>query len=431
MCLLYLAGGVFATGSNGVFEIHTPRCAGTNSDFMNKLISTLQALTSKKERTIIGLMSGTSLDGLDIALCKVSGTGADTSARVEAFSTAAYDPETLRLLRAIAFRDAISQTDLAIANDYLGRLYARLITDAISKWGLQATSIDAIASHGQTVFHAPSRLHGRPGYPNATLQIVDGDHIAWHTGILTVSDFRQKHVAAGGEGAPLAACGDWLLYSKPGVNRIMLNIGGIANFTWLPGHDTGNAPLSLDTGPGNTLIDAVVREYFQPLRYDEDGRIGESGHIQNDLLTTLKQHPYFRKDPPKTCGPEDFDIDFIRRSAEQTGPVTPADLVATLTALTAETIAAAIKAYTSPGGQNELLVSGGGVHNRFLISLLSGLLPDYRVASTSELGLDPDSKEALIFAVLANETLAGEGVPFGDHNSGMKKLSLGKICLPW
>lgn len=398
---------------------------------MNKLISTLQALSEKKERTIIGLMSGTSIDGLDIALCKISASGTDTSARVEAFTTAAYDHETLRLLRSIAFRDAISQTDLAIANDYLGRLYARFINDAISRWGLQASSVDAIASHGQTVFHAPSRLHGRPGYPNATLQIVDGDHIAWHTGILTVSDFRQKHVAAGGEGAPLAACGDWLLYSKPGVNRIMLNIGGIANFTWLPGHDTGRAPLSFDTGPGNTLIDAAIREYYQPMSYDEGGKIGESGHIHEELLATLKKHPYFRKDPPKTCGPEDFDLDFIKRSAEQSELVKPADLVATLTALTAETIAAAIKAYTSPGRQNELLVSGGGVHNRFLISLLSDLLPEYRVESTSEMGIDPDSKEALIFAVLANETLAGEGVPFGDQNSGMIKLSLGKICLPW
>jgi len=398
---------------------------------MNKLISTLQTLTSKKERTIIGLMSGTSIDGLDIALCKIRGSGAGTEARVEAFTSMGYDSETLRLLRAIAFRDAISQTDLAIANDYLGRLYARFIMNAITGWGLQSSSVDAIASHGQTVFHAPTRLHGRPGYPNATLQIVDGDHIAWHTGILTVCDFRQKHVAAGGEGAPLAAYGDWLLFSKPGVNRVMLNIGGIANFTWLPGRETGSAPFSLDTGPGNTLIDAAIREHFSPMTYDEGGRIGTSGLVHNDLLGILKQHPYFRKEPPKTCGPEDFDLDFIKRSVQKSGPVSPADLVATLTAFTAETIAATVKAYTSPGEVNELHVSGGGVHNRFLMSLLTGLLPGYKVASSSEIGLDPDSKEALIFAVLANETLVGEGVPFEVQGAGMRKLSLGKICLPW
>jgi anhydro-N-acetylmuramic acid kinase len=398
---------------------------------MNKLISTLQALSSKKERAIIGLMSGTSLDGLDIALCKISGSGPATEARVEAFTSVSYDSETLRLLRAVAFRDAISQIDLAIANDYLGRLYARFILEAISNWGLQVSSIDAIASHGQTVFHAPSRLHGRPGYPNATLQIVDGDHIAWQTGILTVCDFRQKHVAAGGEGAPLAACGDWLLYSKPGVNRIMLNIGGIANFTWLPGRESGNAPFSMDTGPGNTLIDAAIREFFPPLNFDEGGRIGASGNISNELLSILKQHQYFRENPPKTCGPEDFDPAFIKKSVQESEGVSPADLVATLTALTAETIAASVKAYTSPGEVNELLVSGGGVHNQFLMALLAGLLPGYKVTSSADIGLDPDSKEALIFAVLANETLVGEGVPFQAEGTSAKKLSLGKICTPW
>jgi anhydro-N-acetylmuramic acid kinase len=398
---------------------------------MNKLIRKFQEIAAREERTIIGLMSGTSIDGLDIALCKISGSGSQTRARVEEFTSVKYDAETLRLLRAVAFRETISQTDLAIANDYLGRLYARQILEAITGWGLVSAEIDAIASHGQTVFHAPFRLHGRQGYPNATLQIVDGDHIAYHTGIVTVCDFRQKHVAAGGEGAPLAAYGDYLLYSKPGINRIMLNIGGIANFTWLPGEDQGKAPFSLDTGPGNTLIDAAVRSAFPDMTFDEGGQIGSAGSIRSDLLIRLKQHPYFRKDPPKTCGPEDFDLNFIRDCTKDLNVISAQDLIATLTAFTAGTISAAVKSYTSPGDVNELLVSGGGVHNQYLMKLLQESLPDYHVFSSGEIGLDPDSKEALIFAVLANETITGEGIPFHQSGTKITNLSLGKICLPW
>jgi anhydro-N-acetylmuramic acid kinase len=423
---------------------------------MNKLIKHFERIAGRQERTIVGLMSGTSIDGLDIALCRIRGTGTGTQARVDAFRSTAYDDATLQLLRSIAFLDRISQTDLAIANDYLGRLYARYILEALAGWGIDPGDVDAIASHGQTVFHAPSRLHGRPAYPNATLQIVDGDHIALHTGILTVCDFRQKHVAAGGEGAPLAAYGDWLLFSEPGVNRIMLNIGGIANYTWLPGDtslsgtaseqrahasemapaststpNSSSAPFSLDTGPGNTLIDAVVRKYYPGREFDESGHIGASGTVHDALLRRLKTHPYFKKEPPKTCGPEDFDLPFVERSLEGFGGIAPADLVATLTALTSDTIAAAVRAWTSPGSRNQLFISGGGVHNRFLCNRLAEALPEYRVAPSSEMGLDPDSKEALIFAVLANETLCGGGIPFDEKNGELRKLALGKICLPW
>ncbi|TAF02942.1 MAG: anhydro-N-acetylmuramic acid kinase, partial [Runella slithyformis] len=217
---------------------------------MNSNLTKLFEIASKRERRIIGLMSGTSMDGLDVALCKISGSGPTTHVVLEYFDTVSFSEEIKTEVRQIFAKKQIDFQHLTLLNAWLGRLHGQLVLQCLEKWGVLPADIDAVASHGQTVFHAPKILHQLPKYPNATLQIGDGDHVAVTTGIMTVSDFRQKHVAAGGEGAPLAVYGDYFIFSKAGQNRIMLNLGGIANFTYLPGNLDANEVFVTDTGPG-------------------------------------------------------------------------------------------------------------------------------------------------------------------------------------
>jgi anhydro-N-acetylmuramic acid kinase len=315
----------------------------------------------------------------------------------------------------------------------------------LAKWQISPQEIDAIASHGQTVFHAPKILHGIEKFPNATLQIGDGDHLAVTTGIITLSDFRQKHCAAGGEGAPLAVYGDYLIFSKKGEDRILLNMGGIANFTFLSGNLDANEVFATDTGTGNTLIDAFTRKYFgKP--YDEGAEIAKSGKINKALLEVLKEDEFFKKPFPKTTGPELFSENYVKTAQEksQTTDISPQDLIATLTRFSAETIAEAILEIRNQelGIRNlnfrtsnikhqtsNIYSSGGGVHNPLIMSYLRELLPDFEFRKTDDLGISGDAKEAVLFATLANEALAGGRTNFGNRQ-GVPSVSMGKISFP-
>jgi anhydro-N-acetylmuramic acid kinase len=292
-----------------------------------------------------------------------------------------------------------------------------------------------IASHGQTVFHAPKILHGLEKFPNATLQIGDGDHIAVKTGIITFSDFRQKHCAAGGEGAPLAVYGDYLIFSKKGEDRILLNMGGIANFTYLAGNLDANEVFATDTGTGNTLIDAYVKKHFN-LPYDEDAKIASRGNINQELLKALKDNEFFSKPFPKTTGPELFNLEYLSNAQKQskTENLSHEDILATLCRFSAETIAEAIshlsKTIINPFlGVGGIYGSGGGVHNPLIMSYLRELLPNYVFKKTDELGIEGDAKEAVLFATLANEAVAGGRTDFGSRK-GVPSVSMGKISFP-
>jgi anhydro-N-acetylmuramic acid kinase len=304
-----------------------------------------------------------------------------------------------------------------------------MILECLSEWSISTSEIDLIASHGQTVFHAPQKQHGIAGFPNATLQIGDGDHIAVKTGIITVSDFRQKHIAAGGEGAPLAVYGDYFLFSQKGESRILLNMGGIANFTFLPGSLDASAVFTTDTGPGNTLIDALARQHFgEP--YDENGSIAASGAIDEALLKALKDAPFFEHPFPKTTGPEVFSADYVANAMRLSGrnAMEPRDLIATLTQFSAETISEAIRNATQAGEVFEVYASGGGAHNPTLMNAIGGLL-GRNIRLIDELGVSGDAKEAVLFAVLANEAVAGEALYFGKKK-GVPGVSMGKISFP-
>ncbi len=397
----------------------------------------LNAIARKRTRLIIGLMSGTSLDGLDVALCAFTGSGQRTRVKVLQFETLAYEEAFKSEIRRVFAKKDIEFQHLVLLNELIAERHAALVNQCLKKWDIRPEEVDLLASHGQTVFHAPKVFHGLPNYPNATLQIGDGDHLAVRTGIITLSDFRQKHIAAGGEGAPLALYGDYFLFSKKGEDRFLLNIGGIANFTYLPGNQDSTKAFATDTGPGNTLLDAFAREHFG-VPYDEDARLAANGRVDERLLEILKSEPFFAKPLPKTIGPELFSLEWVKAAIAQLpkGNPNPFDVMATLTQLTADTIIAAMLSVevTSPtqeevSPQRGLYLSGGGAHNPLLINTLKERLKDFKIAPMKKLGIDGDAKEAVLFAVLANETVAGrvgEGLVLG----GVPLVGMGKVCFP-
>ncbi|KUJ62006.1 anhydro-N-acetylmuramic acid kinase [Flavobacteriaceae bacterium CRH] len=401
---------------------------------MNKNITTLYQIAQKETRKIIGLMSGTSLDGLDIALCAISGAGENTAVKILEFETINYTETVKTEIRKVFAQKTIDFQHFALLNEWIGILHANMVNDCLQKWDIPAQEIDLIASHGQTVLHAPKFLHQQEKFPNATLQIGDGDHIAVKTGIITLSDFRQKHVAAGGEGAPLAVYGDYILFSKKGENRIMLNMGGIANFTYLPASLKAEEVFVTDTGTANTLIDIFTKHYFPEKSYDKDAEIAQKGTINTQLLSELKNDAFFRKSFPKTIGQELFNFDFVQNVLSKTNleNISAPDLLATLTRLSAETIAEAIQ-FVVKNGSNQhedfkIYMSGGGTNNPLLVKYLKELLP-FEFYKSDDLGILSDAKEAVLFAILANETVAGGDYNFGT-NKGIPSVTMGKISFP-
>jgi anhydro-N-acetylmuramic acid kinase len=390
---------------------------------VNPLLVRLGSLAQKPSRRIIGLMSGTSLDGLDVALCCCEGHGPALRTTLEQFATIPYSEELRARLRAIS-QPTVALQDLTILHADVARHHAALVLDCLRTWQISPADVDLIASHGQTIWHAPRHQHQQAAFPHhATLQIGDGDHLATLTGIITVADFRQKHVAHGFEGAPLAGYADQLLFSSLTENRLLLNLGGIANFTYLPAQSGSDLSITTDTGPGNTLLDAVTRRRFPGQQFDENGAIAASGTVHPGLLAELVAHPFFAASLPKTTGPELFGTDYLDAAQRRTGTPTlsPADVLATLVELSATGVALAaqqcLAAATLAGAA--CYVSGGGSHNATLLAALQRHLPTVRFAPIDALGIPADAKEAVLFAVLANETVAGSPA-----------ISLGKICLP-
>ena len=401
---------------------------------MNKNIESLYNIARKPVRKIIGLMSGTSLDGLDIALCEISGSGEDTNVKVTHFETSDYSEDIKKEIRTVFAKKNIDFQHLALLNEWIGLLHAQKINEALHKWDLKSSEIDIIASHGQTVMHIPKTQHKIDKFPNATLQIGDGDHIAVKTGIITISDFRQKHLAAGGEGAPLAVYGDYFLFGKKGENRIMLNLGGIANFTYLPSTMNSENVFVTDTGTGNTLIDAFTRLHFPEMSYDKAAATAKKGQVAQSLLSQLKSGLFFKTAFPKTTGPELFNIEYVQKAIAESNneDISISDLLATLTRFSAETITEAIEYPIKNSGLNisqfTVYVSGGGMHIPLLIDYLNEVLP-CKFKKTKKKKKKGDAKEAVLFAVLANETLSGGEADF-EKRKGVPSISMGKISFP-
>ncbi len=353
---------------------------------------------------IIGLMSGTSADGIDVALCDVSGQPPQLEAQILATHIEPY-PRELRQRILDACQPETSRVDaICQLNFELAEFFASAILTLLERSNLSANDVDLIGSHGQTIWHNVVN-----GQVTATLQITSASVIAERTGITTLSNFRERDVAAGGQGAPLTGYADWLLLRHPQHWRAIQNIGGMGNVTFLPPlSDTSSQPLAFDTGPGNALIDIAVGLLSDGAQtYDPGGQMAAGGQIDEDWLDTLLRHPYYDEALPKTTGRELFGTEMARQMVaygQQRG-LSPADILATITMLTATSIARGYEQF-APQPVAEVILGGGGRHNQTLVKLLETML-QIPVRSHEDIGLDSDFKEALVFAILAHETWHG------------------------
>ncbi|TDY00452.1 anhydro-N-acetylmuramic acid kinase [Thiohalophilus thiocyanatoxydans] len=341
----------------------------------------------------IGLMSGTSLDGIDAALL-------DLRQRPHLLAQHSHPlPDPLRQQLYQLQTPGENELSTMMRLDVeLGRLFAEAVHALLAKADKRAGEIAAIGSHGQTLRHYPD------GPTPSTLQIGDPNLIAELTGITTVADLRRRDLAAGGQGAPLVPAFHAAMFHRDGSNRAILNLGGIANLTLLPA-DNQAAVTGFDTGPGNGLLDSWIARHQQQ-RYDRDGEWAASGHVHPGLLERLLHDPYFARPPPKSTGREYFNLNWLQPALEPFADLAPRDVQATLCELSARSIAEALQAAMDP--VEEVLICGGGIHNRALYQRLEALLTPARLASTAEAGLDPDWVEAAAFAWLAKQTLAGD-----------------------
>jgi anhydro-N-acetylmuramic acid kinase len=396
---------------------------------MHSHIKKLYQLSNKPYRFIIGLMSGTSLDGLDIALCKITRAGTDTQIKVVAFDTLEYDETYRQNIRQVFSKRQGDIQHLTLMNAWVGRLHGAMVNRFIQDRGLKTADIDCIASHGQTIYHSPLDHHQIADLPNATLQIGDGDHIAQTTGITTLSDFRQKHIAAGGQGAPLVMYGDYLMFSSKIENRVMLNIGGIANLTYLPKSRDINQTFSTDIGPGNTMMDSLAYTIDASQPFDKDASIASAGVINKPLLKALHTHSFFAQSFPKTTGPELFNLDYLRQAkhSAKCENLNIHDCMATLNYFSAEVICQSIQRCSATVDDISVYISGGGIHNPLLVNNIQEIIPSLSIKTTDNLGINPDAKEAVLFALLANECLAGSSQTFQNSKANLPNVSMGKI----
>jgi anhydro-N-acetylmuramic acid kinase len=347
---------------------------------------------------VAGLISGTSVDGIDVAVVDI-GDGID----VVATATVPYPPEVRAAILSVSNTTTHTAT-IARLNFLLGELFA----EALEKSGVPLETIELIGSHGQTIFHEgePVEFLGRE--IASTMQIGEAAVIAERTGIETIADFRPSDIAAGGKGAPLVPFLDYQLFRHPERARIALNIGGIANITVLPAGEKPNDVLAFDTGPGNMVMDALAPPF------DRDGERARAGKVNSVLLDRLLTDSYYRREPPKSCGREQYGAEFVRETGID---------IATATELTARTIALAIQRYPAT---REMIVSGGGAHNRYLMERLAALVRP-RVTTTTEFGIGVDTKEAILFALLAYQTFNARPGNLPSATGARKPVILGKI----
>lgn len=387
------------------------------------LLAELCALRNRPARRVVGLISGTSADGVDAALCLIQGAGASTSVELVAFDTIPLDPELKH--RIWNLPDGPAQNICAL-NFLLGEAFAQAALAVIARAGLEPREVDLIGSHGQTARHQPPG--GGEEVPS-TLQIGEAAVIAERTGLPVICDFRVADVAAGGHGAPLIPLVDHLLFHDPARPRALLNLGGIGNVSVLRG--ALDEVLAFDTGPANMALDAVARAASGGVQsFDRDGGLAARGAIDRALLEELLAHPYFALPPPKSTGRETFGRGFVYPLLDRCADRLH-DLMATLAELTVESIGRAFERFVLPAGPiAELLVSGGGVHNRHLMERLRARLAPIPVRSLAEAGMDPDAKEAIGFAVLANETLHSHQGNIARATGARGPRVLGKIALP-
>jgi anhydro-N-acetylmuramic acid kinase len=339
-------------------------------------------------------MSGTSLDGIDVAIVDISGKKIDC----RAFHSVPY-PKAVREALLSVSNNITHTATISRLNFLLGALYADAIHETCRRCRVKLGTIELCGLHGQTIFHEGQPVEYLGMRVASTLQIGEAAVVAERTGIRTISNFRERDIAAGGRGAPLVPYVDYLLFRHRRIGRVALNIGGIANITVIPAGAKPADIIAFDTGPGNMIIDTLVAHKTQGRqRYDRNGRIARVAKVHPRMLEAMLSDPYFALDPPKSAGREQFGHEFASGLIATGLPLD--DLIATATEFTAQSIARAIERYKKI---SEVIASGGGIHNRQIMRRLGELLPLLKISTTADHGIDPDAKEAIAFAVLAHE----------------------------
>ena len=394
-------------------------------------IENLISLRKKKSRNVIGLMSGTSCDGIDACLVKIIGNGLSTKVDIIGFETYPYSNEIRELIFKASRKETGTVDKICQLNFTLGKLFADAAVQIAGKVSVPLSEIDIVGSHGQTIYHISSLKEKNDKEVRSTLQIGEPSVIARDTGVTTVSDFRTSDIAAGGEGAPLAPYVDYILFGRDGIGRAIQNIGGISNITFLPADSDINKIIAFDNGPGNMIIDRFAEIITEGrLPYDKNGELASKGKLNQDLLERLCAHPYLSKPPPKSTGREDFGIQFsddLYKELREDN-IDVHDAIVTITAFTAKSIADSYRKFILPYWKiEEVIISGGGTRNPVLTQFLEDYLVDITISEVDDFGIPSDAKEALAFAILANETICGNPGNIPSATGADESVILGKI----
>lgn len=392
---------------------------------MEKLIR----LWQKPSRLVIGMMSGTSADGVDAALCRIHGNGLATKVELVSFVYLPFDDAVRERILALAGGHTGGSHELLMLSQLLGVLYRDACMTLCEKAGIQPQDVDLIGSHGQTLWHVPVAEDYLGHSLRGTLQMGDPSYMNEMFGCPVISDFRVRDMAAGGLGAPLVPYSEFLLYRSSECNVGLQNIGGIGNLTVLPKGGELTDTFAFDTGPGNMVMDAIVsRITGGAQRWDEGGQMAAQGHVHPELLQFLMKDPYLARPAPKTTGREVYGADYVDALAAEAIRlgINDLDLLATATRFTAECIRVAADA-TSPIRPERLIVGGGGAQNATLMGVIRDCLPGVQVMRNEELGFDGDAKEAVAFAILANESLFGNCGNVTSATNAAHPVVLGKM----
>jgi anhydro-N-acetylmuramic acid kinase len=390
----------------------------------------LQKLHSKDQKLIVGLISGTSLDGVDAALVKIKGQGTETKVELLHFLTYRYPDGLKEVILENSTPGQGRVEDICRLNFLLGEIFAQATMSLLEAAGYKTEEVDLIGSHGQTIHHLPEEEMLFDYKIRSTLQLGEPSVIAKRTGIITVADFRPADMAVGGEGAPLVPYFDFVLFHSTDKNRCLLNIGGIANFTVLKNKCRVEEVMAFDTGPGNMVIDALMQKLFQK-PFDEQGRTALSGQVSKELLRVGLEHSFFKKPPPKSTGREEFGESFCNRFLTEGTRLNlkPEDIISTASELTVETIWQSYQNFVLPVVEfDELIISGGGTENQYIMESLRNRSKDVAVKAIDDFGIPSEAKEAVCFAVLANETISGSPNNVPNATGASRQTILGKIC---
>jgi len=395
---------------------------------MQKLVD----LSKKDTKYVIGLMSGTSLDGIDVALVKIDNNWVDTKINLIGFLEHPFPAGLRETILKNSLKETSNVEDICRLNFLIPKIYVEAIETLCSQINFEIEKIDLVGSHGQTIQHLPKEVNYFERMIASTLQIGDPSVIAKLLGVTTVGDFRTGDVALGGQGAPLVPYFDFLLFHSTEKNRALLNIGGISNITVLNKSGSQKDVLAFDTGPGNMMIDLLMQKFFDK-KFDVNGDVARSGKLNDDLLTALiTKDNFIESVPPKSTGREYYGIEFLDNLFTEFNDVTPENWLHTITKFTAYAIFRNYEKFIQAETElDEIIISGGGAKNLFLYECLSDYFgKNTEVEVIDKIGISSDAKEAICFAVLANETISSNPSNIPRTTGASKPTILGKICLP-